>query len=278
MPRIRPSRFAFTLIELLVVIAIIGIVIAILLPVFASARERARQTTCSSNLRQIGIAIQEYMSDYDDLYPHGYFVYDPTTAYCVPFKNWWVLQVGFNPGTNGLSETWMDLIYPYTKSTQIYYCPDGPPNNNDLWQQIGPIGEEPGMDFGYAVNNWIMKPYVYLAGSPCLPYGGGDWYGDEMTEAKLNHPSNVVLLADRGQIFVEHLQPFYNSTGYAEWDPTTARAASNGTNPAWDHLGRSNMLFADGHVKSYSWWELGYSGMTTLLGCAPNEDPAQTCL
>src|SRR5579871_4485812 len=60
---------AFTLIELLVVIAIIAILAAILFPVFAKARERARMTTCESNLKQIGYAFTSYLSDYDETYP-----------------------------------------------------------------------------------------------------------------------------------------------------------------------------------------------------------------
>src|SRR4028119_34289 len=67
------SRSAFTLIELLVVIAIIAILAAILFPVFAQAREKARQASCVSNLRQIGTALLMYVQDYDETYPNRRF-------------------------------------------------------------------------------------------------------------------------------------------------------------------------------------------------------------
>ncbi|HHX40945.1 MAG TPA: DUF1559 domain-containing protein, partial [Armatimonadetes bacterium] len=64
-------RTGFTLIELLVVIAIIAILAAILLPVFARARENARKSTCQSNLKQMGLAVMQYVQDYDEVYPIG---------------------------------------------------------------------------------------------------------------------------------------------------------------------------------------------------------------
>ena len=94
------TRRGFTLIEILVVIAIIAILAAILFPVFAKAREKARQITCASNIRQIGLAEQQYSQDNDELYSGAY-------------KN----------SVNGRVH-WAELIYPYTKSAQIYSCPD----------------------------------------------------------------------------------------------------------------------------------------------------------
>src|ERR1041385_3748666 len=71
-----PNKRGFTLIELLVVIAIIAILAAILFPVFAQAREKARQTSCLSNEKQLGLAVMQYLQDYDELLPTG------TAEYC----------------------------------------------------------------------------------------------------------------------------------------------------------------------------------------------------
>lgn len=116
--RSRPSH-AFTLIELLVVIAILSILAAILFPVFARAREEARKTTCTSNLRQIGLSMAMYVQDYDETYPVCNFS-DSLT--------------GFPPNTHfdgGGKPTYMvDLLAPYTKNRQVFMCPTmrGQPN------------------------------------------------------------------------------------------------------------------------------------------------------
>ena len=93
----RPS--GFTLIELLVVIAIIAILAAILFPVFAKAREKARQTACTSNLKQLGLGMLQYIQDYDETFPVG-------TGYSGPCRGW------------------AGQLYPYVKSYGVYSCPD----------------------------------------------------------------------------------------------------------------------------------------------------------
>jgi prepilin-type N-terminal cleavage/methylation domain-containing protein len=103
---------AFTLIELLVVIAIVAILAAMLFPVFARARESARRATCTSNLRQIGLAIHMYTQDYDERFPVCNFSDSP---------------FGFPPQTHkdaaGQPIFMHVLLQPYAKNENIFFCP-----------------------------------------------------------------------------------------------------------------------------------------------------------
>src|SRR2546428_238100 len=104
----------FTLIELLVVIAIIAILAAILFPVFAQAREQARKTTCTSNMRQVGMALNMYVQDYDETLPTQH----PNNWPVAGPKGSWL--------TNPLP-SWITLLWPYIKNWQMLRCPSAPP-------------------------------------------------------------------------------------------------------------------------------------------------------
>ncbi|MFQ3611071.1 MAG: prepilin-type N-terminal cleavage/methylation domain-containing protein [Fimbriimonadales bacterium] len=112
-------RNGFTLIELLVVIAIIAILAAILFPVFAQAREKARQTSCLSNSKQIGLGIQMYLNDWDETFPRNDDCIAPA-------------RIPYQPNAVGCSGPygqrvnhykWQYWIYPYVKNIQIFFCP-----------------------------------------------------------------------------------------------------------------------------------------------------------
>ena len=115
---------AFTLIELLVVIAIIAILAAILFPVFAQAREKARQTACISNQKQIGLGLTQYVQDYDEAFPFNW----SGAAFNIS---------RLNPAPS--SYKWMDAIFPYVKNEQVFTCPSDntPTKTYSYYQNFG---------------------------------------------------------------------------------------------------------------------------------------------
>ena len=118
-------RKAFTLIELLVVIAIIAILAALLFPVFAKARERARQTHCVNNMRQIGTAISVYLVDWEQRYPYAR---DTSAAY----YHWGVV-----------APAWYDVLAPYLSSRDLLRCPSDIGEVHPGQQYVFPPGMPP---------------------------------------------------------------------------------------------------------------------------------------
>jgi len=154
------SRNAFTLIELLVVIAIIAILAAILFPVFARAREKARQISCISNTKQMGLASGMYVQDYDEqFYPHRFNC--PVNG-CNP-----LMAVNGGPFNNisGAAQNkifWISLLQPYVKNYQVFVCPSTPG---------GWYGEnKDGVQCGASANNSAV-------GCGGIGYGGQNSYG-----------------------------------------------------------------------------------------------------
>lgn len=147
-------RHAFTLIELLVVIAIIAILAAILFPVFAQAREKARGTSCLSNLKQIGIGTALYVQDYDEhLFIREYTIGgDPTYNYQV-----------WNAKRRIADSTWdvtQGVLQPYMKSYQIQECPSS---------KTLAAGTTTTTDLGYGFNQTYLLPSAsYSAGIPFI--------------------------------------------------------------------------------------------------------------
>ncbi len=113
----------FTLIELLVVIAIIAILAAILFPVFARAREKARQSSCLSNCKQIALALLQYAQDYDERFPR----------HCD----------NGGPALTGSQDCWLGVLTPYIKNTQVWYCPSQTTSNWNYGYDLRGMDNQP---------------------------------------------------------------------------------------------------------------------------------------
>ncbi|MDX1933267.1 MAG: DUF1559 domain-containing protein [Capsulimonadales bacterium] len=246
----RGNSRAFTLIELLVVIAIIAILAAILFPVFAQAREKARQATCQSNLKQIGLAILMYAQDYDDTYPYTQYNLDPT----------WSTKSGM--------WGWYRMVYPYVKNGEMTGAgfSDGA---GGVWRCPSIVKEQ---SRTYGVNSvlgsgpapWLDAQYQ-ATGTPVVH------------SFEIDTPADKVLVAEKGVELendrpdAEELQDFAQLAFCAdEWCWTPWKGATNAEQfdwqydcdltftgwpvcsvmPRYRHNRTSNMLFADGHVKA----------------------------
>src|ERR1035438_1129154 len=215
-------RRAFTLIELLVVIAIIAILAAILFPVFAKAREKARQSSCQSNLKQIGLSFAQYISDYDAHYPNA------------------------NTGNTGqataeTSSSWQgwvsNVLAPYIKNTQIFLCPsDTGQRWNNGWGTPSPVTT---MDF------FVSYGFNYAGiGNGTTP-SNGNCPGCLYQEAALVAPAQLAIMWDSNNRWADGGQNYFTR----EVADFLANPAG-GNNLAPRHMGQENYLFADGHVKT----------------------------
>jgi prepilin-type N-terminal cleavage/methylation domain-containing protein/prepilin-type processing-associated H-X9-DG protein len=155
-------RKAFTLIELLVVIAIIAILAAILFPVFSRAREKARQSSCGSNLRQVQLAIAQYAQDYDERHPNTWFG-DANG----PFPGYY---------------QWEEAVLPYVKNDQLFVCPSA-----------SAIRYVPDTTPAQVDSNWSNSNYPFPRGG----YAGSlaYWSGLCATGIVANHPFGFRSLA-----------------------------------------------------------------------------------
>jgi prepilin-type N-terminal cleavage/methylation domain-containing protein/prepilin-type processing-associated H-X9-DG protein len=218
------KRRGFTLIELLVVIAIIAILAAILFPVFARAREKARQTACLSNLKQIGTGMIMYVQDYDEKFPRHYFRNSNDTI------------VG----------SVITVIHPYIANVDVWDCPSSPRLTRRSGGEPAILGE-----YSYGWNYRVFTlgtptklarcthpATTVMAGDTCMDnYGPGRLYWptygigyNEVIASQENWPSNC----DSARWYTkDHGRPGFN------FSPR--------------HNGMGNVTFLDGHAKAVTY-------------------------
>ncbi len=244
----KSRQSGFTLIELLVVIAIIAILAAILFPVFAKAREKARQISCDSNMKQIGLAIIQYNQDNDEKFPTGY-------------------QGG---GHMAFGAGWSGECYPYIKSTGLLKCPDdptGPHRGNPVSYAInenlygaGPTGTLASLQ---APASTVLLCEVETEtcysddpggqeGAPADQFAsaaadGLDLHITDSTDGNTNQPSDLITNDDGTYNNYEGRTTEY-ATGVMG-GTTPANNLTYFTGKTGIHTDGSNFLLADGHVK-----------------------------
>jgi prepilin-type N-terminal cleavage/methylation domain-containing protein/prepilin-type processing-associated H-X9-DG protein len=254
----RTSSAAFTLIELLVVIAIIAILAAILFPVFAQAREKARQTACLSNGKQLALGITMYAQDYDETLPQG----------------------GYTP-VSGSSGRWFRDIFPYVKSLQVYNCPsknEGRVSSAEPGFLIQTESNGSGLPLttgiagGYGCNVNIMN-YNTRTANPV---------GRALSE--IDNTAGTFVLCDAAQLDSSRTdntnaeqweKAQASGTYWNAWPPSgfTGDGTKNYTRTGGDyyrrpvvrHNGGLTVVYADGHAK--------WSNIKQFLGPMPNGWP-----
>jgi prepilin-type N-terminal cleavage/methylation domain-containing protein/prepilin-type processing-associated H-X9-DG protein len=243
------TRKAFTLIELLVVIAIIAILAAILFPVFAQVREKARAISCLSNEKQLGLGVIQYQQDYDEKNPGG--------------------VNGYGGGAG-----WAGQIYPYVKSEKVFQCPSdsgvGPEGSSyALNSNTALPSNPPGCGWPWAANSFSISSYTAPSTTVLLLEVTNNKFYEIDTE--LNSVTNAGTSNwCGGSPAANGLGGSYDPNGWNGDGSTTplsndgfmkyATGLLNGLSQAKDtgayisvlgrHQGSSNYVMADGHAKS----------------------------
>jgi prepilin-type N-terminal cleavage/methylation domain-containing protein/prepilin-type processing-associated H-X9-DG protein len=260
-PRVQSG---FTLIELLVVIAIIAILAAILFPVFAQAREKARAISCLSNLKQLALADRMYMEDYDEMVLPDYLYYNKALT-----------EIEYYP----------DIVYPYVKSAQVFICPDrsfldtpNGANASDSARAWLPPGSGPGhqdLTYSYSANNsWSCCGLDPTKDYPSLNSPNG-FTGDTLgrywpfaTDAAFEQPATYSTFFDSNELqtwAAAYPPPHTGSQVFEGYDIYTdnnggpQQPISSSVCPVCgpnsygsvrkDHSGGFNAVFLDGHGK-----------------------------
>ncbi len=261
--RSKSTRRAFTLIELLVVIAIIAILAAILFPVFAQAREKARATTCLSNEKQLILGLTQYQQDYDEAFPPtvteregpASAINNPQTALVFSVRGRLAAYVpgGSSVGRNNVwaclsADDWPDQSVSGSPSSTVIYWP------NDYGFNINEHAIAKNTVGGQAATGITTDADTYFTNNPTFGFS------QEVSLGDVKSPASFLILTDaaradrkaaRGSLTPQYLDPKQLSatpisydTGAGGWTPNGGQAA---VSPR--HQGGFNAGYSDGHVK-----------------------------
>jgi len=231
----RPTQRGFTLIELLVVIAIIAILAAILFPVFAQAREKARAAACLSNMKQVALALAMYTSDNDEMLP----IHQDADAFMQP-------QAPPN---------WGRLLFPYTKNIHVYLCPTA-----RIWPGHA-AGAAKGLEITSLLGNGVLMRQKGVAlAAMSAPADVVAFQEDyfSFTEA-FNRPADV-----GGSKF-----QYWH---YLD-DQKVSRGGAVDEDYSNQHMNGGNLVFADGHARWRRYMAI-HSGDFGLIPDEPNNGKA----
>ncbi|MGI5819861.1 MAG: DUF1559 domain-containing protein [Armatimonadota bacterium] len=216
-------RRGFTLIELLVVIAIIAILAAILFPVFARAREKARQTSCASNLKQLGLAVLMYVNDYDERFPAFYH----------------------RQGDSARAYGYYDCLYPYVNNLDLWLCPSDDPFGGGYRSDF-PSGEGP-------YRRTMRSTYATLRGEAGSNNAVTDTPMKNSTStirlARVQRPSDTILFFEANS----HSPLHHSCLGFEpDGTPQEIEMTADGKlgKLQYRHSQMMNVNYCDGHVKA----------------------------
>jgi prepilin-type N-terminal cleavage/methylation domain-containing protein/prepilin-type processing-associated H-X9-DG protein len=228
----RRTRSGFTLIELLVVIAIIAILAAILFPVFARARERARMTSCLSNAKQIGLCLMNYAEDNDDALPLNTYENLPSST-----------------------RLWPHLFLPYAKSAEIFRCPSR--KGTPAYYKGGPSKRDEMLMTGWTINTGPVpatpdKRTLYTREIPALGYAFNEMVIGGLSPktrktTQLKTASEVALFGDGRYLYSYYVAGTENGKTVYWW----YNGRKIGSNDYWgwaEHQEGNNFVYADGHA------------------------------